>query len=540
MVGGVTAVGLALRLPSLGNSLFGDELSSYFIVTGHSLERVLYILNGHTVELSPPLYFVAAWLVERLGDSVHALRLVSLLAGTAAIPMTYLLGRWTVSCRAGVAGAAVMALSPYLIFYSTEARAYALLTLLLLASTLALLKALRDGGRSWWTTYAVCSCAAMYTHYIAAFVLLAQVIWAWSAHHEARKPLIASNFAAAIAFLPWLPVLVKDYHSPGTRVIGFLHPFGLQAVRTNIGHWAIGHPYLPLSSVPGPVALAMLVSGCAAGVIGIILSVRQNSGRDLLRRPRSAPVLAIVLTLAMPLGLILYSLLGTSVWDERNLIASWPGLAVVIGAIITSGHGLLRAVTVCFVTGAFAIGAYNLLSADNQRPDYRAAVAFIDRTGARRDPIAELPGPSPGPLSEVDAALAGYGPWMHQRRPVLRVGQASREAVLRAAPYAALPPPSARALDEQAARQARGSKLFVVSFGDAPASAVENAGRLNPRVAFGPVFGSGVTGFLLGLEFARLPPFISALPAGFRLIQIKTFPGFLGVSVYVFSDRPNG
>jgi Dolichyl-phosphate-mannose-protein mannosyltransferase len=536
LVGAITATGLLLRLPSFGNSLFGDELSSYFIVTGNSLGRVIHILNGHGVDTNPPLYFALSWLVERLGASAQALRLVSLLAGTAAIPMTYLLGRWSVGPRAGLLSASLMAFSPFLIFYTTEARAYALAMLLLLASTLALLKALQANRVGWWAAYAVCSCAAMYSHYTSVFLLVAQASWALLTQPASRRDLVVANVFAAIGFLPWLPVLIKHSHSPGTMVIGFLQPFGPQAVRINLSHWAVGHPFLPLSTVPGPIAIAMVAGGCAVGVVAAILKVRQSTSTGFLPRPSSPCVLVGVLALALPVGLIVYSSLGTSIWDQRNLVASSPALAVAIAALVTSANGRARVAAVCLVTGGFAIGGAELLSSSNQRPDYGAVAAFIGRDGTRTDPVAELPGLTPGPLTEVDAAFAHGGLWTRQRRPVIRIGQASRDAVLRAPPYAELPAPPASALAARAASLARGGKLFVVSFGAAPVAALRTAGRLDPRAAFGPIFGSGVSAFLLGLEFSSLPKFVTALPAGLRPVQIKTFPGFLPVTVYVFSD----
>ena len=148
LVGVMTVIGLLLRLPSLGDSLFGDELSTYFTVTGHGLGRTVRIVRSDQ-ELTPPLYYVLAWLTSRLGSSPDALRLPSVLAGVTAIPLTYCLGMRTVGRNAALVGTGLMAASPFLIFYSTEARAYALMLVLGLLSTLALLKALEAGQRRW-------------------------------------------------------------------------------------------------------------------------------------------------------------------------------------------------------------------------------------------------------------------------------------------------------------------------------------------------------------------------------------------------------
>src|SRR5207253_1172569 len=101
--------------------------------------------------------------------------------------------------RTGLAGAAIVALNPFLIFYSTEARAYALMLLLGLLSTLALLRALdASPSRWWWAMYAFFSCAALYTHYTVVFVLFAQLAWAAWTHPGARRWLLGANVAVGV------------------------------------------------------------------------------------------------------------------------------------------------------------------------------------------------------------------------------------------------------------------------------------------------------------------------------------------------------
>jgi hypothetical protein len=372
------------------------------------------------------------------------------------------------------------------------------------------------------------------------FLLAAQFLWALWARPEARRALVIANVTAAIAYLPWLPVLINHTRSPGAKVFETINPLGLDAIGRDLAHWAIGHPYIALTSVPDPIAIAMLGTACAIAISGVVVRARWPARRVRLQWISDYRALILVLALAMPVGLLLYSLFRNSVWDERNLIASWPGLAVATGALVTSVRGPMRVAAVALVVAGFAISALELLSPAHQRPDYRAAVAFVRRADHADDPIAELPGPSPGPLTEVDAALAGAGPWAREGRPVLRVGQASRASVMRAAPYASLPAPPADVLARRAALLARGERLFVISFGAASLTAVEISGRLNSRLAFGPIFGSGVTGSLLDAEFASLPRFIDDLPRSFQPVEKRTFPGFLPVSVYVFGEgRPN-
>ena len=92
--------------------------------------------RGHA--LGPPAQRVlaaaalpGAWAwggVFGLGEA--GVRSLSLIAGAATVPVAYLAGRELSGVRAGLVAAALVAVSPFLVFYSQEARAYALLTLL--------------------------------------------------------------------------------------------------------------------------------------------------------------------------------------------------------------------------------------------------------------------------------------------------------------------------------------------------------------------------------------------------------------------------
>ncbi len=292
---------------------------------------------------------------------------MSLLAGLAPFPLTYLLGLWTVGRPAALAGAALITLSPFLIYYTTEARAYGLTLLLALLSTLALLR----GARQWALLVVGRVCGLLVRRGLRALhpglPARGAVPWAFFARAPgAVCRLIPRNGAAAVAYLPWVPTLIDNTDSPGSKVIGFLSP--LQAVRacaSTSGRWGLGQPYIPLRELPGWLGIAMFLAGLAAGMTGLRLKLAAGGRRLALPRPSSTTVLVIVLARATPVGVIISSLVGDSVWTSRNLISSWPGLALAIGAIVTGPTGLLRIVSIELVVGAFGIGAVKMLDADN-------------------------------------------------------------------------------------------------------------------------------------------------------------------------------
>ncbi len=56
LVGGLFAIGLGLRLLVLGGALWGDELSTNFVVNGFGVADFPWLLR-HSKEATPPLFF---------------------------------------------------------------------------------------------------------------------------------------------------------------------------------------------------------------------------------------------------------------------------------------------------------------------------------------------------------------------------------------------------------------------------------------------------------------------------------------------------
>jgi 4-amino-4-deoxy-L-arabinose transferase-like glycosyltransferase len=500
LVAAITAAGLLLRLPSFSDSLFADELGTYFVVTGHSFGQVIDLARND--QLNPPLYLMVAWVMkELLGDSAQALRLVSFLSGTAVIPLTYLLGLWTVGRRAALCGAALVALSPFLIFYSTEARPYALLLLLDLLSTLALLRALENRRVAWWALYAAASCAAVYTHYPAVFVLAAQFVWAFWTRPDARAALVGANVVAVLVYVPWLPSLEHHTSSTAVQTISNVHPFVLGAVRTDVLHWAIGHPFIALGDLPGAAGLALLAAGAAAGLIGVGWNAARERQRGAVPRPGSSTVLIVLLALAAPVGAAVYSAVGNSVFLPRNLIGSTPALAVAVGLLLTSARAALRIGAVALVVAGLAIGAVKMLEASYQRPDYQAQASYVERLGNPADPVIEAPDPlAVGPFTGFEAALRQVG------------GRAPKHVLL-----AGFRPPAAIA--RRVAQLAHGGRpIFVVTPGAPSSFAALRHFKLSPL--------SGI---------------LQALPPGFEAVNSQLFPGLAGtypLSAYMLRRTP--
>jgi mannosyltransferase len=171
----LTALGLLLRRYRLGaQGLWFDEADLAARARAPLAELLAAFLRPGE---NGPLYglLMAAW-VRLAGDGELTLRLPSMLAGALAVPALALLGRALGGWRIGLLAAGLLAISPYAVWYSQDAKMYALLTLLTPATWLALLAALRRDRPGWWLAYAALTAVSFGVHVVSGLVWLSQVL----------------------------------------------------------------------------------------------------------------------------------------------------------------------------------------------------------------------------------------------------------------------------------------------------------------------------------------------------------------------------
>jgi Dolichyl-phosphate-mannose-protein mannosyltransferase len=509
----LTAIGAAIRVAVAHQSVFADELSTYWISATHGLGGVLSLLYGTGriahAEITPPLSFVLSWLSTRLGSTPELLRTPALLAGTATIPLVYALGLRTVGRRAALVAAALTAFSPFMIYYSAEARAYGLMMFFVVCATLAMLLAIDSGRGRWWVVYAGSSAAAFYTHYTCLFVLAAALLWALWAHPESRRRLLLANLGAALLVVPWIPGLINDLTSPTVKILSALSPFTAHDVRLDIEHWAIGFPYTVAGRLPDlPGVPALLLLACAALMAAVAPAARALAGgreaacairasaRSLLE---SRILLVLALLLATSVAEAVVSALGNHIFGVRDLAASWPYLALAAGAALAGAGERLGVLAAVLAIVAFALGASKLSESRFQRPNFQAAADYVAAHAGSHDVVLDAT-PTPGPLTGLDVTL-------HRRLPVFR----ALEPAERDHPFGFSDPSvPLRTGVSRAVAAADGARVFLV----------------------GPVS-------LGGKPFRdQLQPATEAFPARYRLTTLRSWNGIVPTVVAVYAARP--
>lgn len=388
----ILLLGFGLRLFRLDfQELRGDEAFGYFF----SLRSFAGIVQD-TLALHEP-HPVASYFLQKVwyglaGTSEFALRLPAALAGTAAIALTFRLGRQLRLPRPGpLLASLLLAASAYAVWHSQDARMYALSLALTLAVTGLAVALLARPGWSVAAGYAAAALLALHTHYFAGFVLLAlnfyTLLLLLRRRLDTTRLLAWAGVQAAVAlvYAPWLLAAGQTLRS--YRGNGDSPPFGPMLWRS-FGVFAVGE------SVPEDWRLyaALLAGGLLlAGLFGAVLWRR--AGHAPAQKQPHAPLLLLLLVLLVPLLATWASAQSRPIFNERYLIPALPPFLLLLtaGAVrlgrIAPG-GWLR---VAVPAGLMAVLlAANLLSLQNHFFDpaysktrgWRALATALERWSA--------------------------------------------------------------------------------------------------------------------------------------------------------------
>jgi uncharacterized membrane protein len=367
---GLTLLGAVLRFSTLDlQSFWHDEA----VTVGRVLEPSLFSTLGHVPgsEATPPLYYALVWAwTKAFGHGEVGIRSFSALCGTAAIPVAWWAGRALVSRAAGLGAAALTATSSVMVWYSQEARAYALLVLLC-ALSLALFAERR---LVWWATV---SALALLTHYFAVFVVGPELVLLLWLMPERRRAVLAAGGAVVAVGLALVPLAVHQANQGHDRWIAKI-PLSTRVRETGL-EFVLGHS-------GSPTRVLSVITALILAAVGAVAVLRARSiGRWWMAVAISAAALAVPL---------LAKLVGLDFYFSRNVLEAWVPLAVAVGAaaaVPRIGPPAVAALCAAFLVLTIAVDTNTRL----QRADWRAAAAAIGPASAPRAVIVPAVGDNP-------------------------------------------------------------------------------------------------------------------------------------------------
>jgi 4-amino-4-deoxy-L-arabinose transferase-like glycosyltransferase len=194
-------------------SIWHDEGFTMMLIARNPAE----IWFGSGRDVHPPLFYeLLHYWTELFGRSELAGRSMSAVAGLATIYVCYMLVKRYFSRQAATIVLLLLAVAPFLIRYSQEARMYGLLGLFTIGGTYALLRYLEKRNSDYWLiVYALLMAAGLYTHYFTALVIAAhwlyvmtlEVPWRWRFQKSfwLSWRWLITNIGIVLLWLPWIP-----------------------------------------------------------------------------------------------------------------------------------------------------------------------------------------------------------------------------------------------------------------------------------------------------------------------------------------------
>jgi len=313
---GILLLAALVRLGGLGSqSLWMDEAFSHILA---ALPLYTAWQAMITDAIHPPLYYLLLRLWQVLaGQSEFSLRFPSGLAGVLTVALLLWAGQVWLGKRVARWSALLMALNPFHVWYSQEARMYTLLGLSALAVLAAFWKALGSRRPRVWSTLVGVSALAYTTHYLALSLPLVEFVFLLATLRRHHRVLARWTVAQALAVLPlavWLTVLYTV--GGGTFGIGWIRrPQPADLLSTL---WSFGMAYD--GRVTPLVAAGLLIWG---GLL--LLGAWRGQGRGEARG-------LLVLSLVLPPLVTFFLSLRRPSYVDRFFIGSLPAFLLLAAA----------------------------------------------------------------------------------------------------------------------------------------------------------------------------------------------------------------
>ncbi len=231
----LTAAAAILRILDLtSRGLTMDEGFSTFLARTSAANFRAMVWRS---EFNMVLYYGLLRIWMHLGQSEYVIRLLSVLFSAATVPVVYFLGLRLFGRKAALIAAALLVVHPSHLLLAQEARSYSLVVLLVSLSSLFFLRILESP--SWFNcaAYGALSAAAVYSHFFAVLVLVAQWL-ALFALPRARVPWKALLRSVALLLALLVPAGVFLLHS-GTGRVAWIPNTGLHQLLDVLYFWTL-------------------------------------------------------------------------------------------------------------------------------------------------------------------------------------------------------------------------------------------------------------------------------------------------------------
>jgi len=350
------------------------------------------IIKQTSADVHPPFYYIVLSLwINVFGNGEFEVRLLSAIFGILSIPLLYLIVKDLFGNLPALISALMLALSPFHVYYSQEARMYSILTFFVLLSIFFMAKMLCIGEEIKLTKktifysigYVISTVAALYCHNVALLLPLAQNLFFiifWNRHRPFFKFWTLSLLIIITLWAPWTSFFFEQSSSVGksfyTPQLTLESIFNLFATFNNgptywLFNWIdVGN----FSLIHGRLVLVTIIFFSLLFLAGIIY------GR---RNPRSLVLLLLISF--VPIGTQLLISLKHSILATQTLIwASGPYIVLIALGISSIKRKWVFALTIVLISVLNSASLYKYY-AEFKKERWDLAAEYVSQNSGKED-----------------------------------------------------------------------------------------------------------------------------------------------------------
>lgn len=347
-----------------------------------STKPVLNIIQLIAQDVHVPLYAILVhfW-IQVFGTDITAVRTLSFLFFLATLPVLFTMTKESSEDSMPDIAVSLFALSPFIMWYTFEARMYTLFVLVTCLSHLYFLRLVRQGGRSSEIRFTLTTLVGLYTHYFYHLVLLTQfvylAIYTWKRKPQpaaAFKTFMSSAVTAYVFFVPWIVYVL--YRGTVSNTMPLIPP----PTSYNIFQTFIQF----LFGFQNPLIQTVIVSMWPLAIAVLFYAFTRTN-----RRPLSNPMYFLA-SVFLPVLAAFFISYFRPVFLSRYLIFVTPPLFVIIAWMLAGGTTRLfggGATVLLLIMFAFLLNQ-GISSYTPVKEDYKGVSEYLSQTATPQDIVA--------------------------------------------------------------------------------------------------------------------------------------------------------
>jgi uncharacterized membrane protein len=358
---GLVVLGAILRWTLMDKGLWFDEIGEV-VAARSSLPDLLSLVRSHAA--AAPLDYLgtkiamAAWSDPTIGP-----RLWSMAMGLLAIPLMYCTSLSLFQDRrAGIVSAAAIAVSPFAIYFSSDARFYSLIVVATLANLWALGWLADRPSRVRWLVWGTTVVMAFYTHYPLLGLIAVETVYLALVMRRSWRLLATTLFLASLACLPWAVYAVRA--QVAVQYSGGYIPFTQGLLKTILGE-LLAPGADRAAEVGGPTMLGPLP------IVAIVL-ITAAAGTILLLKSKRLIALVPLTWAAAVIPLQWFADNGAHYFFQaKQVIVLLPLLLLLAGVAVARASRRSRGLTALGCLATLVLLVPSLVAVTNDRYMYR-------------------------------------------------------------------------------------------------------------------------------------------------------------------------